>query len=50
MCTVVGSLPRKLGGCAVNPTYIFTERRGGYRMAEGAQWGLEESPTGRELQ
>ena len=50
MCIVVGSLRRKLGDYADNPTYIFTERRVGYRMAKRGQSGLEESPTGREVQ
>ncbi len=35
MRTVVNTLRRKLGDDADNPTYIFTEPRVGYRMAEG---------------
>ena len=38
MRTAIGSLPRKLGDDADNPTYIFTELRVGYRMPkEGKQ-------------
>ena len=36
MRNVVKRLRRKLGDKAANPTYIFTEPRVGYRMAEGA--------------
>ena len=32
MRTATGSLPRKLGDDADNPTYIFTELGVGYRM------------------
>ncbi len=35
MRTVVNTLRRKLGDNADLPTYIFTEPRVGYRMAEG---------------
>ena len=35
MRTVVSSLRSKLGDDAVNPSYIFTELRVGYRMAKG---------------
>ena len=43
MRTAVSSLRHKLGDDADIPTYIFTEPRVGYRMAEGEQSGQMES-------
>ena len=41
--TIVKRLRRKLGDGAVNPTYIFTEPRVGYRMARGEGQEREET-------
>ena len=41
--TIVKRLRRKLGDGAVKPTYIFTEPRVGYRMAESEEQEREES-------
>ena len=35
MRTLINKLRRKLGDVGANPTYIFTERRVGYRMPKG---------------
>ncbi len=42
---VVKRLRRKLGDDANNPTYIFTEPRVGYRMAQGLEDPVAESPA-----
>ena len=43
MRTVIKSLRSKLGDDSKNPTYIFTEPRGGYRMARSTPSGYGES-------
>ena len=43
MRTLIKSLRRKLGDDSKNPTYIFTEPRGGYRMARSTTPGNGES-------
>ena len=35
MRTLINKLRRKLGDAGAKPTYIFTERRVGYRMPKG---------------
>ena len=42
MRTLINKLRRKLGDVGARPTYIFTERRVGYRMPKGG--GVEETP------
>ena len=41
MRTIVNKLRRKLGDDGASPTYIFTERRVGYRMPEGEEQSSE---------
>ena len=41
MRTLINKLRRKLGDVGARPTYIFTERRVGYRMPKGEKQGEE---------
>ena len=45
MRTLINKLRRKLGDAGARPTYIFTERRVGYRMPKGEGRGEEPTST-----
>ena len=45
MRTLINKLRRKLGDAGANPTYIFTERRVGYRMPKGEAPSAEPHAT-----